>query len=150
MSDLVLRLATFPDVDAIAALVRAAYAKWMPVIGREPRPMQADYAQKFASHRFDLLVLESILLGLIETQARPDHFWIENVAVHPDHQGRGLGRRLLAHAETLAREGGHCEIRLLTNAAFAANVALYQHIGYRITHTEPFGTGTTLYMAKPL
>lgn len=150
MPDPVLRLATLSDADAITALVRAAYAKWVPIIGREPRPMLADYAEKLAQHRFDLLRQNDTLLGLIETQARQDHFWIENVAVHPDHHGKGLGRSLLAHAERLACQEGHGEIRLLTNAAFTANVALYRRLGYCITHTEPFGTGTTLYMTKSL
>ena len=39
----VLRRAGPDDAGAIRSLTRAAYAKWVPVIGREPMPMQADY-----------------------------------------------------------------------------------------------------------
>ena len=35
-----LRRATLADVGAVQTLVRQAYAKWVPLIGREPRPMQ--------------------------------------------------------------------------------------------------------------
>ena len=35
--------ATKGDADAVRSLVRSAYAKWIPVIGREPKPMGADY-----------------------------------------------------------------------------------------------------------
>ena len=38
-----LRAATPADVPTITALVRAAYAKWVPLIRREPLPMLADY-----------------------------------------------------------------------------------------------------------
>ncbi len=40
------------------------------------------------------------------------------------------------------------ELRLLTNEAFADNVALYQKLGYRIERREPFMGGITLYMSK--
>ena len=30
------------DAEAIRDLVRAAYAKWVPLIGREPMPMKED------------------------------------------------------------------------------------------------------------
>ena len=33
-----LRLAEATDVEAITALIREAYAKWMDLIGREPLP----------------------------------------------------------------------------------------------------------------
>jgi len=145
-----LKSANATDSAAIRDLVRAAYAKWIPVIGREPGPMQADYDQHLKIHRFDLLVEDVTLVALVETQVRTDHLWIENVAVHPDHQGKGYGTCLLAHAEKLARLAGLSELRLLTDAAFATNLVLYVRLGYRTTHTEPFRNGTTLYMSKRL
>src|ERR1700750_1589283 len=89
------RPATRDDVDAIRDLVRAAYAKWVPLIGREPMPMKTDYAVAIAEHDFDLICDGDTIVGLIETEHRPDHLWIENVAVHPNRQGQGLGKRLL-------------------------------------------------------
>jgi GNAT superfamily N-acetyltransferase len=142
------RPATREDADAIRDLVRAAYAKWVPLIGREPMPMRVDYAVAIAEHDFDLLCDGDTIVGLIETQHRPDHLWIENVAVRPENQGKGFGRKLLAWAEKRAAVAGTGEIRLLTNEAFAANVALYRKVGYRIDRTEPFMGGTTVYMSK--
>jgi GNAT superfamily N-acetyltransferase len=134
----------------IRDLVRAAYAKWVSVIGREPRPMSADYAQAVANHQIELLHRGATLLGLIEMMPRDDHLWIENIAVRPESQGQGLGRLLLAQAERLAAELGQAELRLLTNADFAANVVLYERNGYRVTRREAFMGGTTLYMSKNL
>ena len=144
------RPATQADAECIRDLVRAAYAKWVPVIGREPRPMGADYARAVREHRIDLLAEDGAVLGLIEMVPQPDHLWIENVAVRPDSQGRGIGRRLLAHAAEVAAESGLCELRLLTNAAFTQNVALYSRLGYRVERTDEWAGGTTVYMRKRL
>lgn len=144
------RTATPDQAGAIREVVRAAYARWVPLIGREPRPMTADYEAALRAHRFDVFLRGPHILALIETAVRDDHLWIENVAVLPGMQGKGLGRRLLAHAEALARAARRDEIRLLTNGAFAANVALYERCGYVVTLREPFLDGTTVYMRKAL
>jgi GNAT superfamily N-acetyltransferase len=110
--------------------------------------MQADYERAVAEHTIDLLVVDGALAGLVETILRPDHLWIENVAVAPERQGRGYGRLLLAHAEKRAVEAERFEIRLQTNQAFAANLALYAKLAYAIDRTEPFRGGTLVHMSK--
>ncbi|MBN9563527.1 MAG: GNAT family N-acetyltransferase [Alphaproteobacteria bacterium] len=145
-----LRSATEEDAGAIRSLTREAYAKWVPIIGREPKPMTADYADAVRKHRIDLLNLDGTLAALIEMIPGADHLLIENVAVAPAFQGRGLGRKLMAHAEQVAVSLGHPEIRLYTNKLFAGNVRLYQRLGYRIDREEEFWGGTTVYMSKPV
>lgn len=61
------RRANGTDAAAIRDLTRAAYAKWVAVIGREPKPMGADYEAAVRIHRFDLLFVDDVLAGLIET-----------------------------------------------------------------------------------
>jgi GNAT superfamily N-acetyltransferase len=138
------------EAEAIRAVVRAAYARWMPVIGREPLPMAADYERALREHRIDVAVEAQRIVGPVETIPRADHLWIQNVAVEPRLQGRGVGSRLFAHAEDAARGLGLAELRLLTNGAFAANIALYRRLGYGIDREEPFMGGTTVYMSKRL
>ncbi|HEV7479231.1 MAG TPA: GNAT family N-acetyltransferase [Roseiarcus sp.] len=140
--------AVLADAARIRALTRAAYAKWVALIGREPLPMQADYERAIVEHTIDLLIVDGALAGLIETILRPDHLWIENVAVAPEQQGRGFGRLLLAHAERRAIHSGRPEVRLLTNQAFGANLELYARRGYSVNRTEPFRGGTTVHMSK--
>ncbi|TPK71942.1 GNAT family N-acetyltransferase [Mesorhizobium sp. B2-4-18] len=138
------------DAAAIRDIVRAAYAKWVPVIGREPLPMRADYEKAIAEHPFDLAVEDGRIVGMIETTLADDHLWIENVCVAPEAQGRGIGRLLLERAEIKAREAGRNELRLLTNGAFEANVSLYKRHGYTVDREEPFMNGVTVYMSKRL
>jgi GNAT superfamily N-acetyltransferase len=138
------------DAPAIRDLTRAAYAKWVPVIGREPKPMLADYAEALRKHRIDLMYLDGQLAALIETIAESDHLLIENVAVAPAFQGQGLGRQLMAHAEQLAASLRYGEIRLYTNKLFAENVQLYLKLGYHVDREEESKLGITVYMSKPV
>jgi GNAT superfamily N-acetyltransferase len=147
-SNVEIRPAVLADAGRIRDLTRAAYAKWVAPIGREPLPMQTDYERAVVERTIDLLLEDGALAGLIETILRPDHLWIENVAVAPERQGRGYGRLLLAHAEKRAVEAERFEIRLLTNQAFAANLALYAKLAYTIERTEPFRGGTMVHLSK--
>ena len=143
-----LRQAVASDAASVRVLVRAAYAKWVPLIGREPKPMGADYEAAVARHRVDLTYLGGELAALIETIPCSDHLLVENVAVAPAFQGRGLGRFLMAHAERLAVEQGQAEIRLYTNQRFAENIRLYLALGYGIDREEQSALGVTIYMSK--
>jgi ribosomal protein S18 acetylase RimI-like enzyme len=145
-----MRQAEPADAPAIAALTRAAYAKWVPLIGREPLPMTVDYAEAVTRHRFDLLEADGALVALIETAPEDQALLIVNVAVRPDAQGRGFGVRLLKLAETLAMEAGFPATRLYTNALFAENLRLYASLGYEVEREEPRNGGVTVHMVKAL
>src|SRR5258708_2701186 len=125
-----LRRATSSDARAVRDLSRAAYARWVPLIGREPLPMTADYDRAIASHIIDLFEEGGQLLALIEMIEQEDHLLVENIAVRPDQQGKGLGDWLLRHAEGIARSLDLEETRLYTNAAFISNLAFYTKRGY--------------------
>ena len=70
------------------------------------------------------------MVGLIETVPEGDELLIVNVAVEPECQGRGLGVRLMRYAEALAGEAGLRGSRLYTNKLMAANIELYESLGY--------------------
>jgi GNAT superfamily N-acetyltransferase len=142
--------ATAEDAGAIRSLTREAYAKWVPIIGREPKPMTANYEAAVRNHRIDLLRLDGRLAALVEMIPETDHILIENIAVSPAFQGRGLGRTLMAHAEQVAASLGYGLIKLYTNKMFAENVVLYQRLGYGIDREEVGPYGTTVYMSKTL
>ena len=145
-----IRPAEAREAESIRAIVRAAYAKWVPLIGREPMPMRADYEQALTKHRFDLAVEGAEIRGLIETLEHDDHIWIENVAVAPEVQGQGIGQLLFAHIERRAVEAGLPQLRLLTNGAFEANLTLYGRLGFVTDRVEEFMGGTAVYMSKTL
>ena len=144
------RRATEADAADIAALTRAAYGKWIAVLGREPLPMRVDYHDAVRRHRFDLLYDCDSLAALIETTPDGECLLIVNVAVHPAMQGRGFGRRLLSLAQEIAAEEGFPALRLYTNALMVENIRLYETLGYRHEREELRDVGTVVYMRKIL
>jgi GNAT superfamily N-acetyltransferase len=56
---------------------------------------------------------------------------IKRMWISPDHRGRGLGRRLLAHLETVAAGLGHHRVVLDTNESLGEAIAMYGRSGYR-------------------
>ncbi len=145
-----LRTASPGDVPAITALVEAAYGPYAPLIGRTPMPMLADYRDAVRDHDTWVLEADGGIVGVIELVDRGDHLWIENVAIQPGWQGRGLGRRLLGHAEDEARRLGRGEVGLLTNERYVDNIAMYTRYGYRETHRMPHLGTDLVYFRKPL
>lgn len=136
--ELPMRRAVASDADAVRQLVHAAYAHYEPLLGRTPMPMRTDYDAAVRDH--EVWVLEApggVLAAVLELIERPGLLWIDNVAVEPAWQGRGLGRRLLAFADAEARRRDLPELDLLTNERYTANIAMYERYGYRETHREP-------------
>jgi GNAT superfamily N-acetyltransferase len=145
-----LRRARAGDVPAIGTLVDAAYRDYVPLLGRKPMPMLTDFAAAVLDHDVWVLDAGGLIAGVLELVVRPDHLWVDNVAIDPAVQGRGLGRRLLAFADDEARRLGLPEIRLLTNERYLANIAMYERYGYRETHREPRLGTDLIHFRKPL
>lgn len=143
-----LRRAGPADAAAVHDLTRSAYAKWVPLLGREPQPATQDYRRVVREHPVDLLFVGDELAALVWMIAHPDHLLIESLAVAPAHQGRGHGRQLLAHAERVAADLGLPSVRLYTNRLFATNIELYRRAGYRVDREEPFLGGVKVHMSK--
>ena len=145
-----IRCAEASDADRVRALTRASYAKWIPVIGREPLPMAADYERAVRDHIVDLMFVGTELAGLVETVNEGDHLLIENVAIGPAFQRQGYGGLLVAHAEQVGRSLQLPKLRLYTNAQFAGNVDFYRRHGFAVDREEPFKGGITVYMSKQI
>ncbi|MCB9135166.1 MAG: GNAT family N-acetyltransferase [Anaerolineales bacterium] len=145
-----IRSATPEDAETLTSLTNAAYEKYIPLLGRPPQPMTADYREMATNHPVWLLEWEGQPAGLLVLIPHPDHLLIYSIAIHPDYQRRGLGKTLLAWAEEQARQANLDEIRLYTNEKMAANIALYQRVGYEITAREAYLGGVLVHMAKRL
>ena len=144
-----MRRATPADARTVRDLTRAAYAKWIPLIGREPKPMAANYDRAVVDHIIDLYEENDAPVALIEVIPQASCLLIENIAVLPTQQGKGLGDLLLIHAETIARALHLSELRLYTNAAFISNIEFYARRGFQEFRREPFPAGgVTVHMKK--
>ncbi|HKF72024.1 MAG TPA: GNAT family N-acetyltransferase [Stellaceae bacterium] len=128
-----IRPARTEDADWAHALVRRAYALYVPRMGKEPAPMLADYAALIAAGEVHVLEDGGKPAALIVLRPDEGALFIENIAVDPVIQGKGHGRALLAFAETEARRLGLGFLRLYTNAAMTENLAYYPRLGFRET-----------------
>ena len=112
--------------------------------------MDADYDTLIGAGHVWIAVGAEGLLGLIVLEPRADHLFIENIAVGPRCQGRGLGSELLAFAEGRARTAGFGELRLYTNALMFENLSYDARRGFVETHRARSAGFDRVYFAKPL
>ncbi len=137
MDGLRIRAATAADAPVIAQIVEQAYRQYIPRIGKPPGPMLDDYGARVSQGVVWVIAEGSTIAGLIVLVPGPEYLLLDNIAVAPGRQGSGLGRRLLAFAETEAVRRGYREIRLYTHQTMTENQRLYAAIGY-----EETGRGT--------
>lgn len=123
---------------------------YVPRIGREPAPMVADFAAHLDCGELSVLESDGILTGYIVMFAKPDSWFVENVAIVPTAQGQGLGRMLMAEAETAADAAGSPSVTLYTNIHMTENLDFYARLGFAETgrvHEDGFDR---IYMEKAL
>jgi len=145
-----LRLAVPEDLPAVEAIVEAAYSPFIARIGRKPGPMLDNYAALIADGRVQVAVASDTVEALLVLIPEDGSMLLDNVAVAPAAQGKGLGKRLMAFAESQARAAGYRFIRLYTNQSMHENIELYGRLGYRETHRAVEKGLHRVYMSKAL
>lgn len=138
------------DLSFLQACARAAYAEYVPLIGREPAPMTADYGDDL--DRGTVVVAERTgrAVGFAVAFEKAGAWFLETVAVLPEEQGGGIGRRLVAAVEADAIARGFDRLVLYTNAAMAGPLRLYPRLGYRRTGEVEEDGFSRVYFEKPL
>lgn len=144
------RLARSEEAAAVRDLVRAAYAKYIPRLGREPAPMTDDYAARIAAGQAWVLEQEGRPVGVLVLEDEPEALLLYNIAVAPDAQGKGIARRLIAFTEAETRRRGHALLRLYTNEKMVENVAMYPRLGFTETHRGDEAGHRRVYFEKRL
>lgn len=123
-----LRLANEADLPAMRAVVDAAYGKYLARMDRPPAPMLRDVRPRIEAG--EVWVAGNPVTALVCLTATGDALLVENVAVHPNAQGTGLGRQLMDFAEEEARRLHLGRLWLYTNEVMTENLAIYRHFGY--------------------
>ncbi|MFE1903127.1 GNAT family N-acetyltransferase [Streptomyces gardneri] len=136
------------DVPAVKAVTDAAFHHYIDRIGLVPAPMEYDHAANVAAGR--VFVVGDPVAGLVVVIPEADHLYLDEVAVHPDAQGTGLGRVLMEWVEARARQLGLPEVRLLTNAMMWENQKLYERYGYEVVERRADGPYDRIHYRKVL
>ena len=128
------RRATAEDVVRIGEIARAAYTQYVPRIGRQPAPMVADFATEVAAGHVLVIGTAGAVDGYMLAWPETDAYFIDNIAIDPAQQRKGLGRKLIDHAVSEAKRHHLSAIRLYTNVAMTENLSMYAHMGFVETH----------------
>lgn len=146
-------MATTADVAAIVALVESAYRGESGLRGWTTESHLLDGRRTDAADVGELIGRPDsrILLAEndgrlkaschVESQGEAGYFGM--FAVDPSEQGSGLGKRMLAEAERMAREEWHCRaMRMTVIVQREELIAWYVRRGYRrIGEYQPFPYG---------
>ena len=126
-----IRQAVPSDEQQIRHCAEEAYARYVPLIGRKPAPMVADFKAHIAAEEaFVATDQQGAFQGFIVFYADGDHILLENVAVLPQAAGRGIGKALIRFCEETARDRGCKIVSLYTNEKMVENLSIYPKLGY--------------------
>ncbi len=145
-----IRPATRDDLQPVETVIHAAYCHYVARIGREPGPMLDDYSALIEQGLVHVIEHEGLVKGVLVLIPEKHSMLLDNIAIAPDVQGLGLGRKLLEFAEHAAIASSYRSITLYTNEAMTENIALYARIGYVETHRAEEKGLRRVYMRKPL
>ncbi len=137
MDGLVIRLATLEDAAAVAGLaVQLGY-----VVSQNEAAARLAELSRRADHAVYVAVLENEVVGWIHLYV--DYSLMDDplamvggLVVDAGHRGRGIGRQLMAQAETWGRVQGCAAVYLKTNVIRQAAHAFYESLGYCKVKTQ--------------
>jgi ribosomal protein S18 acetylase RimI-like enzyme len=88
---------------------------------------------------FDVMRLSVRALSIAKgVETHRDEYYLANMAVLPDFQGRGIGSALLARAEQRAQEAGLVKCSLIVDTENPEARRLYERFGYRVDLTKTY------------
>lgn len=130
-----IRQASLSDIPNLRSCAERAFARYVPLIGRRPAPMDADFTAQIAKDQVHVSVAaQGAFQGYVVFFPVGGHMHLESVAVLPGAAGKGVGRSLIAFCEECARAQGIGAVHVYTNEKMEGNLTLYPRLGY--TETE--------------
>jgi ribosomal protein S18 acetylase RimI-like enzyme len=101
--------------------------------------MLLGYRQPVSMEPGDTSDMHEVFRVLTELEAKAPGSWYLNiVGLFPEFRGRGLGTRLLGHAEGLAKSAGATQVSLIVESENEAAWRLYERIGYAEKARAPY------------
>ena len=92
--------------------------------------MVANYTETIALYQVWVALYKGQIIGGLVLVPKEDYMLLANIAVHPNYQGKGVGRLLLELAEVEALDQDYHEIRLHINKTMTENRAMYKRSGW--------------------
>ena len=93
-----IRLAMTTDVPAIKLIARKSFERYVPLIGKPPAPMNANFSGHILKDTVFIAQSEKkqgSVLGYAIVLQRDGEWLLDNIAVSPEAQGRGVGSAIM-------------------------------------------------------
>lgn len=93
-----------------------------------------DIEEQFQTHIFLKALNHSAIIGSVRAYEMNGTCYIGRLIVHPDHQNKGTGKRLMSEIEKRFKKTERFE--LFTGSKSEKNIRFYQRFGYHIFKYE--------------
>ncbi|MCE3228505.1 MAG: acetyltransferase, family [Bacteroidetes bacterium] len=131
-----IRLAEKQDIVALKAVINKAY-EVEHYIKDDERTDETDLEKRFAKGYFIIAEEENKIVASIYVELRGERSYFGMLAVHPDHQGKKLGFKLIQEAENFAREKGAKFMDIQILSVRKELPPFYRMVGYAENGTTP-------------
>ncbi len=131
MTKFTLRRAKPEDAKPLSDCIDAAYSVYASRIPDLPS-VSDGIAQSIENNLVWVAESEAEVIGGIILVPHENFMMLENVAVHSNSAGLGVGGALIKQAEAECLEHGLHQLRLSTHVDMPENIELYQHLGWQV------------------
>jgi ribosomal protein S18 acetylase RimI-like enzyme len=134
MTDVEIRLAIEEDAEDISEILRLSFAEfesdYTPAAYAIVTPPAEEITGRFAEGPMWVAVRNGQLTGTVSVVPETDRLYIRSMAVLPNAQGLGIGKRLMLAVEKYGIEKGFDSLFLYTTHFSADAIRLYERLGF--------------------
>lgn len=124
------------DIERVSEITKACYGQSRGFHGED-----AQWLKRWLENNNILVHKENdeitgvCLVALYDYEHGPT-LWIREIAVHPDHQRKGIGRKLMAGAMTYGKDRGARKAFLAADELNVHAIKLYESFGFKAGNDE--------------
>jgi ribosomal protein S18 acetylase RimI-like enzyme len=150
MTSVALRPATSADSEFCFQLHKAAMGGYVTAIWGWDEQRQRDFhVRSFNPGRWQIITADGTDIGMIDVEYRAAEIYLSRIEICPEHQGRGIGTRLIGALIDEAGQNGQDLVLDVLTVNHRAQ-ALYQRLG--MTEVARHGDGNikiTMRSSRP-
>ena len=145
-----IRLATESDYKAITRVIDDSFTKYINILNQKPSSMVTDYLPLIKNDQMYVLIDTKEIIGTLVLKISNEDMWVSNMAINPNLQKKGLGKKLLKFAEEKAKELRLKTVSLYTSSKIPELYEYYVKQGFKETERKKEDGFDRVYLSKTL